>query len=138
MISVLHEMECNLGRLPYAYEVIEYTGDSTKSVIKRLTSIDFYPKHLLINPMEKLILDYYQHGDTPKMIADKLGKKPAQISQYLISLGEKDVIPYKKQIRERNPRETKKVKKLDVELKPLPNRRIWRSDPASGMVGGIL
>ena len=140
MITILHEMECKLGRLPYAYEVIEYTGKSTKSVIKQLSNIDFYPNNLLINPVEKEILKYWQSGDTPKTIAEKIGKNPCQISQYLIALKDKGVIDYKKQTRVYNTKDGKKAKKMleEVELKPLPTRRMWQRDPASGMVGGIL
>jgi transcription initiation factor IIE alpha subunit len=135
MIKTLHEMECKLGRLPYAYEVIEHTGQSTKSVIKQLINTGIYPKHLLINPMEKAILDHWP-AKTPKQIADKLGMNPCQISQYLITLNDKGVISYKKQTR--IFKEKKKKSFELVELKPLPTRRMWQRDPASGMIGGIL
>jgi DNA-binding transcriptional ArsR family regulator len=133
-------MERKLGRLPYMYEIIEETGLPTKAIAHMVSRIPSYPKNLAINPAERDILVHWKENATPKQIADKLGKTHSQVGQYLLSLREKGVIEYNKQTRVRNPKEVKTVKKLsqEAELKPLPTKRMWQRDPASGMVGGIL
>jgi DNA-binding CsgD family transcriptional regulator len=136
-------MECKLGRLPYAYEVQEYTGLTTQAVTRRLNEIDFYPKSLMISVTEKRILDCYDSCKTKKELA-KIANVNIQ-TVYITLLKLRDLgliyIPSKDEnLKATIERKRKQaiIEKYKAPLKPLPTRRMWQRDPASGMIGGIL
>lgn len=144
MIETLHELECKLGRLPYAYEIEQYTGQSVKSVQRWLTVVGDYPSELRVTSVEKVVLDYWNSGKTARQIGEIMGKAPSQISQYLLILNKKGVIGYSKRKPKTPPKPKKKpltkteliLRKINKPLKPLPTKRVWQPDPCSGMIGG--
>ena len=138
MITILHEMECKLGRLPYAYEVIEHTGMVSKTVMLKLGKLDFYPKELLISDKEKIVVDMWNSNKSFQEISEAIGSKVNYTQAIVIRLSERGVLVYNKRAKKKKEDNFNGKKKELFELKPLPTRRMWQRDPASGMIGGIL
>jgi hypothetical protein len=138
MIKILNELEQKLGRLPYAYEVIEHAGMVPKTVMLKLNKIESYPKNLLISKREKELLDVWATNKNIKEVAVLIDSTPQYVSSMLIKLNDKGVIQYDKIVYKREEKFTPLQLNNLKPLKPLPTRRMWRNDPASGMIGGIL